>query len=362
MSAAITQVDCLAYRLPLRSGWRFGNEILHQRRGFLLKISDENGRVGWGEAAPFPQIGSETLNECRRWLRERLPSITGHRVEQQLSELPDAAACPPAARCGLETALLDLSAQRQGVPLRLLLDATAKADIAVNAAVGNISDATAEDVTALTETGFQCLKLKVGAHSAEDEAGAFIRLAESLPPSVQLRLDANRAWSAAQAERFIEAVPKQQIEYIEEPMAGDFAALADFRRRHSVCVAADESLRHDTLDAIVDAAAADVLILKPMRLGGLLPCLSMARRAATKGLAAVVTTTVDGAVATFASAHLAAALDGFLAPTAHGLATGGWLTRDLGTGPTILGGRLHLPSQPGLGCVPDECRLSGAER
>jgi len=361
MSAAITRVDCLPYRLPLRSAWRFGNESLLERRGFLLKISDENGRIGWGEAAPLPQIGSESLNECRCWLREQLPSMIGRRVEPQLEQLPDAAACPPAARCGLETALLDLSAQRRGVPLRLLLAATAKADVAVNAAVGNLADTAAEDITALTEAGYNCLKLKVGAHSVDDEAAALKRLAESLAPSVQLRLDANRAWSPAQAERFIEAVPKQRIAYIEEPMAGDFAALADFRQRHSVAVAADESLRQDTLAAVVDAGAADLLILKPMRLGGLLPCLSMARQAAKSGLGAVVTTTLDGAVAGFAAAQLAAALDSFLPPTAHGLATAGWLARDLAAGPTILQGRLYLPTQPGLGCVPDESRLSGAE-
>ena len=90
------------------------------------------------------------------------------------------------------------------------------------------------------------------------------------------------------------------------------------------------------------------LVIKPAR-HGLLASVELALRARASGLEVIVTSSLESACGLLACAHLAAAV----APAAvHGLATADWLAADTGTPPAIVGGRLQLPTVPGLGFQP----------
>src|SRR5690242_14585518 len=108
------------------------------REGFVVRLEDEEGRVGQGEAMPLEEFGTESPGECERALNEllaRLPEGLGEpRLAPRLPPLflgdgwgeglPTRA---PAARHALEQALLDLLAQRRGLPLCQLLSESARA-------------------------------------------------------------------------------------------------------------------------------------------------------------------------------------------------------------------------------------------
>jgi L-alanine-DL-glutamate epimerase-like enolase superfamily enzyme len=169
-----------------------------------------------------------------------------------------------------------------------------------------------------------------------------------------LRLDANRAWAPEAARTFLATLEAPQVELVEEPLADpEPKALAALRATSPVPLALDESLTHAGLEALLEQPPTDLLVLKPMRLGGVLACLDIARRARDAGLGVVVTGMLDGTPATLAAAHLAAALDATGTPATHGLATAGWLARDLAPPPPVAAGRLRLPDRPGLGCPCD---------
>jgi o-succinylbenzoate synthase len=353
MNAAVERIELTPYRLPLHAAWRFGTEALHERRGFLLCATDRDGRRGWGEAAPLEALGTESPQACRDWLEAQLPARTGAAPDSVLAELPPPAVCPPAARCGLETALLDLAARQAGKPLARRLARRAEDTMAVNASLGAVCDLDVHAVLQALANGFSCLKVKVGVDDPQREAAVLLDLIAAVADGVEWRLDANRAWDRDTALRFLSALPPGAVRWIEEPLNGSLEEIAALMRQVPISLALDESLHPGNPDQVLAASAATALILKPMRLGGLLPCLELARRAVAQGVVCVVTTSLDGAVGTLAAAHLAAAVNTLGAPAAHGLATSGWFTRDLAPAPDIRGGRLHLPPGPGLGCHPE---------
>jgi len=353
MTSRIEQSDLIPFNLPLNRPWFFSGLRITERRGWLLRLVDADGTVGWGETTPFQEAGTEHPREAKAWLEETLPELAGFTPEQALEQLPPAAAAPPAARCGVETALLDLAAKSTGVPIARLLAADAAQSVTVNAALGDLVSQGPRDLRAAFNAGFRCFKLKVGVVTLERELGLLEKLLEKLPRGAELRLDANRAWEPEQARRLLERLKGQPVQLVEEPLRDpDLAALAELRAASPVPLALDESLDHGNLEAVLAAAAADFLVLKPMRLGGLRPALEIARRAQGAGLSCLVTTTLDGAPATHAAAHLAAAVDAGGSGLAHGLATGGWLDWDLAPPLEIQRGSITLPETPGLGCIP----------
>jgi O-succinylbenzoate synthase len=96
----------------------------------------------------------------------------------------------------------------------------------------------------------------------------------------------------------------------------------------STPIAADEDLTDlDAARRILQTGAAQVLILKPMMVGGLQPARQIMKLAQAAGAAVVVTTTLDAGVGTAAALHLAATLP--QESPACGLATGTLLTSDL---------------------------------
>lgn len=346
-----------AFSLPL-TGWPGAAPQRATRRGWLLRVDAADGRCGYGECAPLPTHGSESVAAAGEALRRWCATLPQRRVADALADLdsPDSFAAP-AARAAVESALLDLAAQAAARPLwRYLKAAAGDGTVAVNALAGDALSVSPAQIAEALAAGFTVLKLKLGIGDADRELAALREIAAALPPPARLRLDANRAWDAATATRVCAALAELPVESLEEPLAAPTpAALAALQRELPFALAVDESWREFDRDREEFFAAPPVrrLVLKTAVQGGLRPALETARRARAAGIDCVVTTGVDSACATFAAAHLAAAVDaGQTRSLAHGLATSSWLARDTGAPPSIARGRLFLPATPGLGFAP----------
>jgi o-succinylbenzoate synthase len=351
----ISAVECHHYCLFLRAAWMTAAGTFARREGFLLRITTDDKRYGFGDCAPLAEIGSHALAAEKTALRTVTKKFIGMQVADALKELP----APfkfnaPAARCALEMALLDLLAQAGKVPLARYLRGNTLSgmlsnEIVVNAAPGSLMHVSEQAIVAACSEGFSVLKLKVGTAPLEQELARLQCITGLLPPGTLLRLDANRAWQTEDAARFLDACAGLPIEMIEEPLADpQIDTLQYLQATCAFPLALDESLTNFDLDALCAAPPVRRLVLKPPRLGGLLPALAVARRAAAAGMQCVVTSSVDSACGVFGAAHLAATLDNGLA---HGLATSSWLAADTGTPPAVSNGQLALPDIPGLGFV-----------
>jgi o-succinylbenzoate synthase len=338
------------YRLPLRRPWRTARGLCEARVGWLVR-ADADGLTGFGDCAPLPEAGTEGAEQAehrlRHWCR-RADDGAG----ALLAALAAEATATPAADCAVETALLDLAARRAGLPLRRLLVPGALDRIAVNAMLGAAATLEPADVERAVATGFRVLKLKVGTAGIDIELPRIRAAAALLPPGASLRLDANGAWDAALAARWIDALSGLPIDSLEEPLAEpDAAALARLQAAAPFSLALDESFGGAAgfhVSTPPKALPVRRLVLKPAALG-LRHTLGLAQAAQAAGREVVLTSVVESAAGLWATAQLAAASG---SPLAHGLATADWLAEDLGAAPAIEGGSILLPDAPGSGFVP----------
>ena len=138
--------------------------------------------------------------------------------------------------------------------------------------------------------------------------------------------------------------------------ADDLAGAAELRSRVAVPLAADEAARSPAaVRALLAAGAADVLVVKPARVGGPVPVAEIAAAAAARGVPVVLSTLFETGLGIAAARAAAAALPAVPwrgAPGAlpHGLATAGLLEHDLVRAPLIVeAGTLAAPGGEGTG-------------
>jgi o-succinylbenzoate synthase len=368
----ITKVAWLPFRLPYVAPFATAHGVDRAREGFLLRLTCEDGSEGLGEASPLPAFGGGTLPDALRKIGALAPALAGLTLPEAdalLKELSLDRAGVSAVACALDTALLDLRAQAAGVPLAALLaedpritsEPALRTHIPVNVTIGAPTIEGAQQAARhAVARGFRCIKLKVGiagSRVAELERIAAVR--DAIGPHVELRLDANGAWSVEEAIAIIRAAEKWRLELVEQPVvAEDLTGMARVRAAVVTPIAADEAV--GTLPqarAVVAAGAADALVVKPMMAGGLRPARAIVDLAYQSGLRVIVTTTIDAGVAVAAAAHLAATLPD--PPLACGLATGALLAGELIAKPLAIDeSMMFLPNAPGLGVALNQRQLA----
>ncbi len=335
-------IDIEPFTVELARPLSTARGTIEEREGFLVKIQYAEA-VGLGEATPLPGW-TESLDDCREALEWALELAWDEDWGVALSETN-----APAARHALSLALADARAKTGNKPLyRYLGNERLVRRVPVNATVGDGStEATREQATTAVESGFDCVKVKVGARPVEEDVDRLRAVRAALGDEVTLRADANGAWSREEAERAFEGIASLDLEYVEQPLPADDIPDLSGLRDDGVAVALDESLSSRSVTDVLAAEAADYLVLKPMALGGPDRARMAAKQARQAGVTPVVSTTVDSVVARTGAVHVAAAIPEV---PACGLATADWLADDLGPDPApVADGRIEVPQNKGLG-------------
>ncbi|QRK06133.1 o-succinylbenzoate synthase [Archangium violaceum] len=350
----ITEVTLEPLRLEMVNPLKTARGTYAAREGFVVRLRDEEGRVGQGEAMPLREFGTESPSDCERALKSinQLPLPLGEGRGEGMCHPLGLTLRTPAARHAVEQALLDLLAQRQGVPLCRLLSAEAREEVRVNALLGASSpEALAEESRRAVAEGYETLKLKVAGRPLAEDVARLSAVRDAVGRDIRLRVDANGGWTESEAGPALFRLGEYHLELCEQPVAAeDHEALARLSEHAPCPLAADESLAlPEVLRALLDyPRTVGILVLKPMVLGGLLPALSLAREAAKKGLEAYVTSSLDGVIARAGAAHLAAALPS--GRYASGLGVGHLFKDEPGSHPfRPVRGRIELPRTPGQG-------------
>jgi L-Ala-D/L-Glu epimerase len=315
------------------------------RELLMLVLSDEEGLSGVGEAAPmeaYDGVPFERVERALEHYRPLLESAPGFGEPAQLLEGCRRIDDLPAALAAVDLALWDLAGRRAGRPVAELLCERPAGSVPVNATVAAEDRAgAAAQAAAAARAGFGTVKVKVG---VGDDAGRLAAVRAAVGPGVSLRVDANGAWSVAEAIAAIGSLEPVGLELVEEPVHG----LENVRRvREAVGprVSIDETSAEP---GALSAGVADAVCLKLSRCGGITALLADAAEVRASGSEVYVTSGLDGPVGVAAGVHAAAAL---LAsgPLAHcGLATLA-LFEDLEDPLPPVDGQITVPSGPGLG-------------
>jgi len=322
----ITRWEILAYSASLPAG-----------RGYVLRIHEESGLIGHGEARALDGFGTGPV-ALDTFLCD--PAAV-----QSLVEHPeDDREAPVEAKFAVETAVLDLAAQREGVSLVQQLGFTQPDALQNSLLVSGEAEA-----MHLFRQGHRNFKLKAQG-AAKDTLDLLRRLFEAGGGTTNIRVDANGSWDRDTVLSFLRQSPQDSICFVEQPFpVGDLDSCVWLRDRMPVPIALDEGAVSTT--AIGDAArcgAAQLIIIKPMY-RGFHGALRLATAAAEHGLGACVTHAMDGTVGRLATMHVAAAVDATCPESSwpHGLYAPG-LTH-LADEPTLQPDRLLMPGGAGLG-------------
>lgn len=300
-----------------------------ERSSCVLRLENEAGLCGFGEAAPLPGYSLDTLSECRTALEGLDLSGIPARLEQPetlLAELGRASRrvprALPAARAALECALLDLWAQCAGEPAWALLRGAASdrpEPRAVAALLMAEPEQALDEARAAFARGIRTLKFKIGRAGARaQELSAIAELCAELGTTGKLRLDANRALSRADAALYGALFRCEGLEFLEEPSsAGDRPSFSEL----GVRVALDESLAEiepGTAEArALLTSGVRALILKPTLLGGISACVAWAKLAETARVDVILSHAFDGPLGLALSAALSLSIGS--KSQAHGL-------------------------------------------
>jgi o-succinylbenzoate synthase len=346
-----------AFTLPMRRALSTPDGKLTKRAGFILTLVSDGGLTGNGEASPAYWLGGEQLDATRAALEWIVGSAAPNRRADELRGLildPKAAGKPlgasPAATAALDGTLFDLAAKSTRVPAASILGAVSLEPIAVAALLlGANAGELAEEAQDAVGAGYRTLKLKVGRDSVDNDLRRLKAVHAAVKGRAALRVDANRAWTIADATRALRALAPLGIDFIEEPLAAPTPeSMAALRKAAGgVAIALDESVSCATeLEGYLKREAADVVVLKAARLGGPTRSLKLASIAAAAGMRTVVTDSIETAIGMGVAVHLAAAIPG--PRSAVGLGGARLLTGsaeapcDLGRSPSL------MPAGPGF--------------
>ena len=253
----------------------------------------------------------------------------------------------PFARAGIEGALWDAYAKTVDLPLCKLLGGRPR-PIASGVAIGiydHLADLL-ERVERYIAQGYRRVKIKIEP-GWDIEPVAAIR---ARFPELQLMVDANAAYSLADAGMFCE-LDKYALMMIEQPLAREAHAEAgELQRQLYTPLCADESAESiEALASLVENGAARIINIKVQRVGGLSEARLMLESARAAALECWVGTMPESGVASAQGLHFAT-LEGFTYPTDIEASTR-WYVDDV-IAPAIeidAHGYIHLPAGPGMG-------------
>src|SRR5690348_17337146 len=250
----ITDLRWYPYRVPFRRPIATAHGTLEARVGAVVEVVTDAGTVGLGEIAPPPGFG-RTLEEALAPLPALAAAIRTRPRDHPLAAALEQPDLPPATRFGFATALFDAEPPpaSQHPPTR---------SVPVNATVAaRAPSAAAAAARVAVAAGFRCVKLKVGVCDGPDaELDRIAAVRAAIGPAVQLRLDANEAWTFDRALDILTHAARYDIEYVEQPLAAaDLAGMRRLRAAAPIPIAADEAATDEAaIQRILASEAADV--------------------------------------------------------------------------------------------------------
>lgn len=272
------------------------------------------------------------------------------------------ASVPHVASAGLENALIEGMARRDGVPVAQYLGGEWRAGVETNQCLFWSPDETFDRLTTrFLKEGFRQIKVRIAIGAFEQDVARLRRLREAAGPSVSIAVDANGAWNADEAIARLRVLESIGLSYVEQPTtAGDWPAFRKALAATAIPLMVDEGLASDAdVDELCTIGERALAHLKIVKLGGPSQVVAAMKRFRDAGVGVMIGQMNEGALATAITAHCVMALK----PRYAELYGCYGLLDDVTPGVSYAGGQIRTPSGPGLGTMFDasRCRLVWTE-
>ena len=366
----IESIEVFPLRLPMKAVLtlpRGPSRTLDEgKRVALVKITDRDGHVGWGEAGPSRRWSAETLESCVSSIRQYLaPAVIGHDVfdiaglHEKMNRELAVGLDPgqPIAKCAVDLALHDLIGKRLGISLQSWLGAK-RADSVTLARL--VSAATPDEAARITRDaraeGYVGFKVKVGHHKQLD--ADIVRAVVEAAEGGYVWADANQGCTLDEALALSRGFEKLGITLFEQPVPmSDIYAMKKLVSASGLIIALDEAaIGLPFVVELIRREAVEGLAIKVSKVGGIFYARQMCDLARNAGLALIGSGLMDAPIGFAASVHLFAAYGIDLPVDLNGPQ---FIADDyLGEPLPIERQVARVPAGPGLGVVIDEAKVA----
>jgi len=337
-----------------------------RRTAVLVRLRDSDGLDGWGEtyaragvAATIEEIGGQLVGRDAADARPLLDALRIATADQL-------------AVSALAIALDDLRARRLGVPVSALYGGRRRDSVRAYASSGGYVDGVPperswpEEVASAVADGFTACKVRIGRYDTARELPIFAKLRQDVGDEVDLMVDANGAYPVPRARQVARALADLRFRWLEEPLIRHRGGLSYPGYEHlaglDIAIAAAEGLEtRGAFDAFLTRTPVDIVQPDVAICGGVGELLFVSELAALRGRQCVPHAW-GGAILLAATLQAISLLpepselagpdspllefDRFDNPMRTRLATEQFAVTD--------GGRVDIPTGPGLGITVDE--------
>jgi len=376
----ITGVETLRVGLPTRRVHKWTGLTEPIGRPLLVRLSDDEGNVGWGEApavkdwgGEFGRYFGETASIAEvvigQYLAKAITGVEVGNIGELHRRMDSMIKGYPYAKAALDIAAWDLAGRASGLSVTQLLGGRVRDRIAITHSIGLLSlEEAAAEAEILGQEGIRTIKVKVGVDPARDIA-VVKAVRRAAGDAVELCIDANEGWrTPGEAIRTVRAMESVGLKYVEQPVMG-IERLAEVARAIDVPVMADESAwnAHDVLQ-IIERRAAQIVSIYTTKPGGLYRALQVAAVCTAAGIVCNVNGSIETGVGNLANVALAAVAEavelGCVIPVSRPAESddrrigGIYYTDDLlREAMAFEDGFITVPTGPGFGIDVDEAKI-----
>ena len=315
----IKSVETLIVQLPTRREHKWAGLTEVIGRYVMVRVTDSDGRVGWGEAPALKDWGGEFgryFGESAAITRLVIdtylaPAILGIEVGNfaELHARMDAIIRGyPYSKAAVEFAVYDLAGRWLNVPVHTLLGGRARDRVAVTHSIGLIAiDEARAEVAKLVEEGIRTIKVKIGVDPDRDVAMVHA-VREVAGDAVEICVDANEGYrTPGEAVQTIRRMEGCRLKYVEQPVMG-IERIAEVGRRIDAPVMADESAwnAHDAIQIIANGGI-QIVSIYTTKAGGLYKAMEVGSVCRAAGIICNVNGSIETGIGNLANVQLAAA-------------------------------------------------------
>ncbi len=309
----IREISIGSLQIPLIKPFKTALRTVYTLDVILVKITTDNGIIGYGETAPTVAITGESKESIIKAINYIKPLLIDKSIADFDTILDTLHSCIVqnfSAKSAIEIALYDIAAQNAKLPLYKYLGGD-KTYFQTGITISlNDTDTMVKDSLEAIQDGFGSLKIKLGFDYRED-IDRVSQIYSAVGNNISLKLDANQGWSPEESVKFLNAIEKISIpiSFIEQPVDRyDIEGLKYIKQRTSIPILADESIfSPNDARKLLEEEAVDLINIKLDKCGGISKALEIADICKDYDVECMVGCMLEGAISVGAATHVASA-------------------------------------------------------
>lgn len=312
----IVSIDVSLFESPIVVPFAISRETKETARIVIVRLVDQHGTIGLGEAAPFVSLTGDTAEMALAEAHKLRDALVGKPVDVYVDEMrsiyADSRRRSATAVIAFEMAIADLIARRQGKPLWQTFGHGPQRTYTTDITLPILPPAGIERFWQhFRDHAFSIIKIKVSGNVTADldMIETFFKIADFNGPGGPsvFSLDGNQGFDVDRSLALVEKLEMRGWHpiFFEQPLpADDWQGLTSLSRRSTLPICLDETIKSCAdVDKAKELSAGHMINLKIMK-AGLAETVRIIERSVTSGYKLMIGGMLESEIAMGMSLHL----------------------------------------------------------